>query len=209
LAAVPSAASWPCLLFTLGHAPVDELSARVAALAGSDAATVRQGIRTYPASFALIARQAVLARSGVPVAGPDGSVSKWHRLLLVIDQFEQLFTQCTDEEQRKAFITSLHAAATIGHGPEQAPAALVVLGVRADFEARCADYPLLTEAVQDRYLVTAMTERQLRMVITEPAKRAGSSVDDDLTELLLREMSDGQPAAFGAGMLPLLSHALD
>jgi WD40 repeat protein len=63
--------------------------------------------------------------------------------------------------------------------------------------------------VQDRYLVTAMTERQLRMVITEPAKRAGSSVDDDLTELLLREMRDRQPVASGAGMLPLLSHALD
>jgi hypothetical protein len=48
---------------------------------------------------------------------------------------------------------------------------LVVTGVRADFEARCANYPPLAEAVQDRYLVTAMTERQLRLAITEPARR--------------------------------------
>ena len=57
-----------------------------------------------------------------------------------------------------------------------------MLGVRADFEARCADYPELADAVQDRYLVTAMTGRQLRMAITEPAKKADSGVDDDLVE---------------------------
>ena len=127
----------------------------------------------------------------------------------MVDQFEQLFTQCPDEQQRQAFITALHAAAAAGHGPEQAPAALVVLGVRADFEARCADYPQLAGAVQDRYLVTAMTERQLRMAITAPAKKAGSSVDDDLTEVLLREVRTRHRAVFGAGVLPLLSHALD
>ena len=127
----------------------------------------------------------------------------------MVDQFEELFTQCADEGQRRAFITALHAAATAGHGPDQAPAALVVLGVRADFEARCADYPQLADAVQDRYLVTAMTGRQLRMAITEPAKKADSGVDDDLVEVLLAEVRTGQPGTSGAGMLPLLSHALD
>ena len=74
-----------------------------------------------------------------------GQPSPQRRLLLVVDQFEELFTQCAEEGQRRAFITALHAAATAGHGPDQAPAALVVLGVRADFEARCADYPELAE----------------------------------------------------------------
>jgi WD40 repeat protein len=83
-----------------------------------------------------------------------------------------------------------------------------VLGVRADFEARCADYPQLADAIQHRYLLTAMTERQLRMAITEPAKRAGSRVDDDLVDVLLREVRSRQPTA-SAGVLPLLSHALD
>jgi hypothetical protein len=127
----------------------------------------------------------------------------------VVDQFEQLFTQCPDEEQRRAFITALHAAATAGHGPDQAPAALVLLGVRADFEARCADYPQLASAVQDRYLVTSMTERQLRMAITEPARKAGSGVEDDLADVLLAEVRTRHRAFSGAGVLPLLSHALD
>src|SRR5262249_56325106 len=109
----------------------------------------------------------------------------------------------------EAFIAAWPAAGATADGPGQAPAALVVLGVRADFEARCADYPQLAGAVQDRYLVMAMTERQLRMAITEPAKKAGSKVDEDLVEVLLADVGSGQPEATGAGVLPLLSHALD
>src|SRR5262249_36190504 len=90
-----------------------------------------------------------------------------------------------------------------------ARAALAVLGVRADFEAHCADSPQLAGPVQDRYLVTSMTERQLRMAIGEPAKKAGAKVDDDLVGVLLTEVRNGQPGTFGAGVLPLLSHALD
>jgi WD40 repeat protein/transcriptional regulator with XRE-family HTH domain len=215
LAAAPGAALWPCVVFTPTHAPLDELALRVAVLAGTDASAVRRGLDTSPEGFALPARQAALARPPEPAGDGDGPAaergqpSPQRRLLLVVDQFEELFTQCPDEGQRRAFITALHAAATTGHGPDQTPAALVVLGVRADFEARCADYPQLAGAVQDRYLVTAMTGRQMRLAITEPAKMAGSGVDDGLVEVLLAEVRTGQPGTFGAGMLPLLSHALD
>ena len=214
LPAVPGAAWWPRVVFTPTRAPLDELALRAGVLAGADAAAVRRELEGAPAWFALTARQAALARPPWPAGDPDGSPARHdqpgqRRLVLVVDQFEELFTQCPEEGQRRAFITALHAAATAGHGPDQAPAALVVLGVRADFEARCADYPQLAGPVQDRYLVTAMTERQLRMAITEPAKKAGAKVDDDLADRLLAEVRTGQPGAFGAGALPLLSHALD
>ena len=214
LAAAPGAASWPCVVFTPTRTPLDELALRVAPLAGADAAAVRRGLAADPGGFALTARQAALAGPPRPAGEPDGRPAQRDqlrpgRLLLVVDQFEELFTQCAEEGQRRAFITALHAAATARHGPDQPPAALVVLGMRADFEARCANYPQLAVPVQDRYLVTAMTERQLRMAITEPAKKAGSKVDDDLTGLLLAEVRNGQPGTFGAGILPLLSHALD
>jgi hypothetical protein len=209
LVSAPGSASWPCLLFTPARAPLDELAVRVAALAGTDAAAMRRGLGADPGGFALTARQAVLAEPGGPAGDLGGPAPEQRRLLLVVDQFEQLFTQCPDEGQRQAFITALHAAATAGHGPDQAPAALVVLGVRADFEARCAGYPQLASAVQDRYLVTPMTGRQLRMAITEPARKAGSSVEGDLADMLLREVGARDPALSGAGALPLLSHALD
>jgi DNA-binding XRE family transcriptional regulator len=195
LPSAPGAASWPYLVFTPTRAPLDELALRVAVLAGTDVSAVRRGLAADPAGFALPVRQAALARPPGPNGDGDGDgraveggqPSRQRRLLLVVDQFEELFTQCPDEGQRQAFITALHAAATAGHGPDQPPAALVVLGVRADFEARCADYPQLAGPVQDRYLLTAMTERQLRMAITEPATKADSGVDDDLVEVLLAE----------------------
>ena len=215
LASAPGSASWPCLLFTPTRAPLDELALRVAVLAGADAAAVRRGLDTDPDGFALTARQAARTPPPGPAGEQEGPVPQRHRpqqqqrLLLVVDQFEQVFTQCADEGQRQAFITALCAAASAGHGPDHTPAALVVLGVRADFEARCANYPQLADAVQDRYLVTSMTGRQLRMAITEPAKTAGSHVDGDLVEVLLADVRGRQPGDAGAGVLPLLSHALD
>jgi WD40 repeat protein len=210
LVSIAHARSWPCLLFTPARAPLDELAVRVARLAGADAAEVRRGLDANPAGFALTARQAAMAQSASAAADPDSPAAehRW-KLLLMVDQFEQLFTQCPDEEQRRAFITALHAAATVRHGPDHEPAALVVLGVRADFEARCADYPQLAGAIQDRYLVTAMTERQLRLAITEPAKKAGSSVEDNLADELLQEVRTRHSRTSSAGVLPLLSHALD
>ena len=206
------------MLFTPGHAPLDELALLVARLlAGADAAAVRRGLAIDPARFALTARQAAQAQPRGPGGDLHGLPSDQPRLLLVVDQFEQLFTQCPDQEEQKAFIAALHAAATARHGPDQVPAALV--GVRADFETRCADYPELLGAVQDRYLVTSMTELQLRMAITEPARKAGSSVEDELVKVLLQEVGNPRPASFSAasdpgavssaGVLPLLSHALD
>nr|WP_156993444.1 hypothetical protein [Pseudonocardia acaciae] len=193
--AAPGSASWPRLVLTPTANPLDELAERVAPIARADAATIRRSLAGDPGSFALTARQAASAQA----PGLDSTAG---RLLLVVDQFEQMFTHCEDDEQRRAFVNALHAAT---NGAGSAPAAVVTLVVRADFETRCAEYPELTAAVQDRYLVTSMTERQLRLAITEPAKQAGAQVEDGLAEVLLHEMA----AATSAGSLPLLSHALD
>jgi WD40 repeat protein len=202
LAAAPEAAAWPCLVLTPTRAPLDELALRIAVLGRTDAGVVRRAAQLDLAAFALTVRQAALA--GAPGAGPPS-----RRLLVVVDQFEQVYTQCPDEAERAAFIAALHAAATRKQGAEQVPAALVVLGVRADFEARCADYPELADAIQGRYLVTAMTERQLRLAITEPARQAGAEVAADLGDVLLAEIRTRRPGGSGPGVLPLLSHALD
>ena len=212
LADVPGAESWPCLLFTPGGAPLSELAAQVADLAGISADEARQALWADPASFRVLARQAVLAQSG---RGRQSGTGHW-RLLLVVDQFEQLFTLCPSEEERRAFIAGLHSAASAA---DAEPSALVVIGVRADFETRCADeYPELAAAIQDRFLLTAMTERALELAITEPARQAGAHVEQELTGCLLREIHARQPAAIAArtgsttrtsaGVLPLLSYAL-
>ena len=203
-----AARSWPCLLLVPGPSPLDDLAAQVAPLAHAPASQIRRELAADPSAFPLIARQVASAQRD-PAEGPSAG-----RLLLVVDQFEQLLTTCHDERQRRAFITALHTACTEPGGTGREPAALVVLGLRADFEARLAGYPELTAAIQGRYLLTAMTSRQLRLAITEPARKYGASVDLDLTETLLREVSERRPAglageAAGQGVLPLLSYALD
>jgi WD40 repeat protein len=202
----PDGTTWPHLVLTPARSPLSELAAQAAQRTGKDAATLRRTLREEPAGFALTALEA---------AGTPGDGSVRGRLLLVVDQFEQVFTQCGDEHERRAFIAALHAAATVGHGGRQVPASLVVLVVRADFEARCADYEELVGAVQDRYFLPPMTGRQLRLAITEPARVAGSSVDDalvgELVEAIRAAPSPGsaEAATGGTGVLPHLSHALD
>ena len=121
LAGAPGAASWPCVVLAPGRAPLDELAVRVAPLAGADAGAVRRGLAADPGGFALTARQAALARptgSGDAAGRPNGEQRPGgDRLLLVVDQFEQLFTRCENEGERQAFITALRAAASPGQDP--------------------------------------------------------------------------------------------
>ena len=179
----------PYLVITPTGKPLDELAVQVARRTGMDALAIRRELAADPRGFALTARQAV----------PPGQ-----SLVLVVDQFEELFMQCSDdaEEERQAFVTALHSAAT-ATGADGMPVALVVLAVRADFETRCTRYDLLAQAVQDRYRVMPMTPQQLRLAITGPASVAKSHVEEGLVDLLMAEVRSQADA------LPLLSYALD
>ena len=207
------AALWLSLIVTPSDDPMDELAVALSSITDLNAADLRRSLQDDPDNLRLLARQAIAA--GLPGSSPtDGrNGDRAPRLLLIIDQFERLFTRCQDEAQRRAFVTALHAAATRPDGAT--PPACVVVVVRSDFEARCADYPGLAGAVEQRFLVRAMTERQLRMAITEPARMLGGDIDNEVVETLLSELEAGDdPQGLGstrsrAGVLPLVSHALD
>ena len=129
------------------------------------------------------------------------------RLVLVVDQFEEIFTLGEDETQRRTFVQVLQA---ICAPPEPG---VVVLGLRADFYGRCLDHPELVPALQDRQLVLGpMSEAELRDAVVRPSKAVGLRLEDGLAELLLHDLGagDGQRGRRGydAGALPLLSHAL-
>ncbi|WP_103350742.1 BTAD domain-containing putative transcriptional regulator [Amycolatopsis sp. CA-128772] len=131
------------------------------------------------------------------------------RLVLVVDQFEETFTQCADEQERHAFIRAL---AELAAGAGDRPPAVVVLGVRIDFFDRCAEYQELSAALSNPFLVNAMTPGELREAIERPAKEAGLAWEPGLVDVLLKEFGiDGamtSKAAYAAGQLPLLSHTL-
>ncbi|WP_026360194.1 ATP-binding protein [Amycolatopsis nigrescens] len=160
-------AAWPRLLLTPGANPLDELAARVATLAGVSAVAVARQLREAPAGFGALARQAALA-SGTESA----------RLVIVVDQFEELFTQCADAGERLAFATALAHA-----GP-----ALVVLAVRADFYEQCTRLEPLAPALPDQFVLGPMTPAELHRVVTEPAAKAGLAVESGLAERLVADL---------------------
>jgi len=120
------------------------------------------------------------------------------QLLLVIDQFEELFTLCHSESERIAFMENLLTAASEADGPT-----IIVITLRADFYAYCANYPQLREAVaQQQEYIGAMNNDELQKTIEEPARRGHWEFEPGLVNLLIHEV--GQEP----GALPLLSHAL-
>ncbi|MEU6373801.1 AAA family ATPase [Streptomyces sp. NPDC046909] len=131
------------------------------------------------------------------------------RPVLIVDQFEETFTLCSDETTRRTFIELLHAAATPSEAGEPAPV-LVVLGMRADFYEQCLAHPELADALQHRHMVLGpLSAAELREAVTGPAKAVGLELEPGLAELIVREVSaDGPRGAHDAGALPLLSHAL-
>ena len=133
-----------------------------------------------------------------PVAAALASLAPDERLVLAVDQFEELFTACRDEGERAAFAEALVTAAA---DPDQR--AVVVLAIRADFYGRCADYRALAAQISaNQLLVGPMTREELRRAIELPARRAGLRVEPGLVSELVDDVAD-QP-----GGLPLLSTAL-
>jgi WD40 repeat protein/DNA-binding SARP family transcriptional activator len=118
--------------------------------------------------------------------------------VLVVDQFEELFTACRDEDERHAFIDALAHA-----GDERDARGVVVPVIRADFYGRCAVYPALARLLgANHVLVGPMRRDELRRAIELPARRAGLLVDPELVDALIVDLRD-EP-----GGLPLLSTAL-
>jgi WD40 repeat protein/DNA-binding SARP family transcriptional activator len=124
--------------------------------------------------------------------GDDG------RLLVAVDQLEELFTVCDDELERREFLEQLVAAA----GDNQRRV-LVLCALRADFYGRISAYPAFAELLSRSHaLVGPIGPAELREVIEQPAARAGIEVQRELVDLLVAEVAD-EP-----GGLPLLSTTL-
>jgi WD40 repeat protein len=183
--ALPASAHARVLLLTPRERPLEELGLRLASLHGFAAGSLVDDLRADPRRLRLATRQALLD-------APDDA-----RIVIVVDQFEELFTLCRDDADRRRFV---HALLHAWRGEERL---LVLLAVRADFYGRLAAFPELAAVMQDHQaLVGPMTAKDLRRVVEEPAAVAGLTLEPGLTDSILEDLST-QP-----GALPLLSHAL-
>jgi formylglycine-generating enzyme required for sulfatase activity/energy-coupling factor transporter ATP-binding protein EcfA2 len=115
-------------------------------------------------------------------------------IILVIDQFEELFTLCNDEAQRLAFIEQV-----LSLSQQQK----VVITMRADFWGECAPYHELKDLMEARQkLIAPMNVSELRKAMEMQAAQVGLRFEAGLSNTILDDVQ-GEP-----GAMPLLQHAL-
>jgi tetratricopeptide (TPR) repeat protein len=188
---VPSSSRWPIAISRPGSDPLENL-----AVALSKAADIGQGASALADLIAAFAKSEKTLHLTVRRLLPENASDT--RVVVVVDQFEEIFTLCRKCELRDAFVRNLLYAAKSAEGQT-----LVILAMRADFYAKCAANAELAAAMSDHHvLVGPMTEDELRRAIERPVQRVGCEFDAGLVDLLVREVRN-QP-----GALPLLQDAL-
>ena len=174
--------SWPVVLCSPGPNPVATLAEALARVVGGDPAALAAEIRRAPAGFGRWCQ-------------PPGGAG---RLLLVVDQLEELFTHDVPDADRLAFTTAL----------VNAHPAVALLAVRADLVERCIELPALVPALRTPVLLGPLTDPELREVILAPARDAGVPVEPGLPDRLIADLGVRGERGYEPGALPRLAHVL-
>ena len=185
--ALPKSEQWRLLTMTPSGQPLEQLAVAIERLTGvmKSGNFMREEGLTDPSA---------LHQQAEVLLTDDTS----QRLVLLVDQFEESFTQTKDEAVRAAFIELLTTASQTPNGR-----AIIILSLRSDFISHCARYPDLRELMNKQFLlVGAMEAHDLAKAITLPALEVGAEIDPQLVSRILVDMK-GEP-----GALPLMSFAL-
>ena len=185
--ALPASETWPIAVFRPGAHPLTALAAQLLHLHGD---------RGMQATIEELGSNAATLELAVALALARSSDSQ--KVGFVVDQFEEVFTLCRDEQERCAFVDNLLHAGSVPVGRT-----VVILTMRADFYARATAFPELAQQIAaHQFLVTPMSAESVRQAIVEPARAAGLELEAGLVETILEDVK-GEP-----GALPLLEHAL-
>jgi hypothetical protein len=183
--------SWLHLAGTPGPEPLAALAQLLAGPSSQPHESLLARLRADPSHAATVLHD---------TEGPDRAPVA----VLLVDQFEELFTLCQDKAERRLFVRALSAMAS-----DPRPAALVVLGIRADHCAGFADHPELAVTLRHGQLMLGpMSRDELVTAIERPAEASKLRLDRGLTELLLRDLGIAEDHDYPAGALPLLAQAL-
>ncbi|MBK8045846.1 MAG: hypothetical protein IPK16_01120 [Anaerolineales bacterium] len=127
--------------------------------------------------------------------------SRADRLLLIVDQLEELYTQCRDPQTQATFIDLL--LPETGKQSLQIPGLSIVIAMRVDFLSTALQSRKLADAFQDHTVVLGpMNRTEMQRAIEQPARQRGVAFEPGLVERLLDDVGN-EP-----GSLPLLQFAL-
>jgi len=196
---VPGMSDWPVALFQPGRRPIASLArALAAALPTTDDSRFHDLIT---AGGPALADEVRLALRQHHQLGAE------RRLLMVVDQFEQVFM--AEPTERETFLRALRILWR--PNGSQPPPAVLVYAVKLDFYGSCMTAEQLTdETAAAPFLLGPLHDRQIERMITGPALRAGLELDGGLPALVhqdLAELSGGRPVVDPQN-LPLMAHAL-
>ena len=128
--------------------------------------------------------------------------SKARQVLLVIDQFEELYTLCPEIETQRHFIDELLAAVDKSSS-RRLPPLVILVTMRADFMGHALTHRPFADALQEASLIMGpMTRDELHRAIEAPAEQQGAAFEPGLVERVLDDVGE-EP-----GNLPLLEFAL-
>ncbi|NEO55747.1 MAG: ATP-binding protein, partial [Okeania sp. SIO3B5] len=124
-----------------------------------------------------------------------------YRVLVIADQFEELYTLCSDEPTRRQFLDTL--LKPFQFLEKSASSTVLVTILRADFLGNALSYPPLADILRkSNFLLSPMNSEELREVIEKPAQNLGVSFEYGLVERIIKDVQQ-EP-----GNLPLLEFAL-
>jgi hypothetical protein len=167
-----------------GTHPLDELEVALTRVAADQSGNLNEQLRRDERG---------LVRVSQLILPNDGS-----ELVLIVDQFEEVFTLVENEAERQHFLTLLHTAIT-----EKRSRVRVVVTLRADFYDRPLLYPDYGELMRTRMeTVLPLSAQELESVIVNPAKRVGVTFEEGLVATIIAEVN------YQPGALPLLQYAL-
>ena len=124
------------------------------------------------------------------------------RLLLIVDQFEELYTLCPEATERQRFLDLLLVAVK-ARAASLTPSSVILLTLRADFMGQALAYRPFADALQEgAVMLGPMNRDELRAAIAEPAQVQGAAFEPGLVDRILDDVGE-EP-----GNLPLLEFAL-
>jgi DNA-binding SARP family transcriptional activator/WD40 repeat protein len=180
--ALPGSEKWLITDATPGAYPFDALSAALSRVATNWPDAVSERLGSEEGMLGVIKRM-------IPPDTP---------LVLVLDQFEELFTHVSEEKTRRRFIDGLHALVADPTSPVR-----LVVTLRADYLDGPLLYPGLGELIREGMVVVSVpTHDELSAAIRLPAERVGVDYEAGLMERIIEDV-DLEP-----GGLPLLQYAL-
>ena len=189
---VGATSRWRICLLSPGEAPMKRLAESLA------------GQEVFSADRSQVLKEIQRSSFGLAGAVRASQFCPGESLLLVVDQFEELFRFVRERREEdggaeaRLFVSSLLEAADLSSAP-----VYVVLTMRSDFIGDCSQFPGLPEVLnRGLYLIPLMRREQIRDAIEKPPRLVGAQISGKLVERLLNEIGDD------TGRLPVLQHAL-